>query len=97
MTVVIIMIMRITKGTRTALRTAAGIINNTENERYNDPVGALMMEAVSTSETSVNFTQDTQCNTSEHSHLRNRRRENVKSRLSYFRDGLYSAHLVNDS
>jgi hypothetical protein len=40
---------------------------------------ALMMEAVSTSETSVNFYETTRRNISEDSHLFTRRRENLKS------------------
>jgi hypothetical protein len=40
---------------------------------------ALMMEAASTSETSVNFYQTTRRNNSEYSHLHTRRRENLKS------------------
>jgi hypothetical protein len=39
---------------------------------------ALMMEAASTSETSVNFYQTTWRNNPEHSHLHFRRRENLK-------------------
>jgi hypothetical protein len=42
---------------------------------------ALMMEAVSTSETSVNFHKTTRCNIPEGCHLHNRRRENLKSHL----------------
>jgi hypothetical protein len=41
----------------------------------------LMMEAVSTSETSVNIRQITRRNIPEDSHLHSRRRENLKSRL----------------
>jgi hypothetical protein len=40
---------------------------------------ALMMEAASTSETSVKFYQTTRRNNSEDSHLHTRRRENLKS------------------
>jgi hypothetical protein len=40
---------------------------------------ALMMEAVRTSETSVNFNQTTRCNNPDDSHLHTRRRENLKS------------------
>jgi hypothetical protein len=40
---------------------------------------ALMMEAASTSETSVNFYQTTRRNNPEDSHLHNRHRENLKS------------------
>jgi hypothetical protein len=40
---------------------------------------ALMMEAVSASETSVNFYQTTRRNNPEDSHLHTRRRENLKS------------------
>jgi hypothetical protein len=40
---------------------------------------ALMMKAVSTSETSVNFYQATRRNNPEDSHLHTRRRENLKS------------------
>jgi hypothetical protein len=39
---------------------------------------ALMMEAVSTYETSVNFYHTTQCNISEDSHLHSCRHENMK-------------------
>jgi hypothetical protein len=42
---------------------------------------ALMMEAASTSETSVNFYQTTWRNNPEDSHLHTRRRENLKSPL----------------
>jgi hypothetical protein len=40
---------------------------------------ALMMELVSTSETSINFYQTTRCDISEGCDLHNRRRENLKS------------------
>jgi hypothetical protein len=40
---------------------------------------AVMMEATSTSETSVNFYQTTRRNNPEDSHLHNRRRENLQS------------------
>jgi hypothetical protein len=40
---------------------------------------ALMMEAASTSEASVNYYQTTQRNIPEDSHLHTRRRENLKS------------------
>jgi hypothetical protein len=40
---------------------------------------ALMMEAASTSETSVNFYQTTRRYNPEYSHLHTRRRENLKS------------------
>jgi hypothetical protein len=43
---------------------------------------ALMMEAVSTSETSVSFCQTTLLNIPEDSHVHTRRRENRKSQLS---------------
>jgi hypothetical protein len=42
---------------------------------------ALMMEALSTYETSVNFYQITRCNIPEDSHLYTRRSENLKSYL----------------
>jgi hypothetical protein len=42
---------------------------------------ALMMEAASTSETSVNFYQTARRNNPEDSHLHTRRRENLKSRF----------------
>jgi hypothetical protein len=42
---------------------------------------ALMMEAVSTFETSVNFYQTTQRNNLEESHLHTHRRENLKSHV----------------
>jgi hypothetical protein len=45
------------------------------------PAIALMMEASSTSETSVNFYQSTRCNNLEESYFLTRRRENLKSRL----------------
>jgi hypothetical protein len=45
------------------------------------PPIALMMEAASTSETSVNFYQTTRRYNPEDSHLHNRRRENLKSYL----------------
>jgi hypothetical protein len=41
-----------------------------------------MMEAASTSETSVNFYQTTRRNNPEDSHLHTRRRENIKSHLT---------------
>jgi hypothetical protein len=44
----------------------------------------LMMEAVSTSETSVNFYQTTRCNNPEDSDLLARRRENLKSHRVHF-------------
>jgi hypothetical protein len=43
---------------------------------------ALMMEAASTSKTSVNFYQTTWCNNPEDSQLHTRRRENLKSHLA---------------
>jgi hypothetical protein len=42
-------------------------------------INALMMEAVRTSETSVNFCETTQRNNSEGYHIHTRRRENLKS------------------
>jgi hypothetical protein len=42
---------------------------------------ALMMEAISTSKTSVNFYQTTRRNIPENSHLRTGRRENLKSHI----------------
>jgi hypothetical protein len=42
---------------------------------------ALMMEATSTSEISVNFYQTTRRNNPEDSHLRTRRRENLKPQV----------------
>jgi hypothetical protein len=42
---------------------------------------ALMMEAASTSETSVNFYQTTRRNNPEDSHLHTHRRENLKSHM----------------
>jgi hypothetical protein len=44
---------------------------------------ALMMEAASTSEMSVNFYQTTRRNNPEDSHLHTRRRENLKSHITY--------------
>jgi hypothetical protein len=44
---------------------------------------ALMMEAISTSETYVNFYQNTRRNIPEDSHLHTRRRENLKSHLIF--------------
>jgi hypothetical protein len=43
--------------------------------------GTLMMEAVSISETSVHFYQTTRRNIPADSHLRTRRRENLKSHI----------------
>jgi hypothetical protein len=43
------------------------------------PIIALMMEAASTSETSVNFYQTTRRNNPEDSHLHTRRHENLQS------------------
>jgi hypothetical protein len=43
-------------------------------------VVALTMEAVSSTEASVNFNQTTRCNKAEDSHLHTRSRENLKSR-----------------
>jgi hypothetical protein len=43
----------------------------------------MMMEAVSTSETSVSFYQTTRRNIPEYSHFHTRHRENLKSRLVY--------------
>jgi hypothetical protein len=42
---------------------------------------SLMMEAASTSETTVNFFQTTQRNIQDNSHLHTRRRENLKSHI----------------
>jgi hypothetical protein len=54
---------------------------------------ALMMEAASTSETSVNFYQTTRRNNQEDTHLHTRRRENLKShflsRMTIFLYKLY--------
>jgi hypothetical protein len=47
-------------------------------------IAALMMEAVSTSETSVNIYQTTRCNIQEDSHLHTCRREKLKSRHSLY-------------
>jgi hypothetical protein len=44
----------------------------------------LIMEAVSTSETSVHFYQNTWCNIPEDSHLHTRCRENLKSQVFIF-------------
>jgi hypothetical protein len=44
-----------------------------------------MMEAASTSETSVNFCQNTRRNIPEDSHLRTHRRENLKSHPTKFK------------
>jgi hypothetical protein len=45
------------------------------------------MEAVSTSEASVNFYRTTRCNIREDSHLHTRRRENLKShQLQFVKD-----------
>jgi hypothetical protein len=43
------------------------------------PIIALMMEAVSISDTSVNFYETTRFNIPEDSHFHTRRRENLKS------------------
>jgi hypothetical protein len=43
------------------------------------PSQVLMMEAVNSSETSVNICQTTRCNILEDGHLHTRRRENLKS------------------
>jgi hypothetical protein len=45
----------------------------------------MMMEAVITSETSVNFYETTRRNIPEDSHLHTRRRENLKSNLLFRR------------
>jgi hypothetical protein len=50
----------------------------TRSSQWNHPV---MMEAVSSSETSVNIYQTTRHNIPEDSHLHIRRRENLKSHL----------------
>jgi hypothetical protein len=55
----------------------------------------LMMEAASTSETSVNFYQTTQRNNPEDSHLHTRRRENLKSHLKGCK-GVEWIHLAQD-
>jgi hypothetical protein len=46
--------------------------------------GAVVMEAASTSETSVTFYQITRRNNPEDSHLHTRRRENLKSHNTQF-------------
>jgi hypothetical protein len=51
------------------------------SELLTDSIMALMMEAVSTSETSVNFYQTTRSNITEDTHLHTRRQENLKSHL----------------
>jgi hypothetical protein len=53
-----------------------------------------MMEAVSTSETSVNFYQTTRRNILQDSHIRTRRRENLKSHVVYWKSKLTSDNLV---
>lgn len=55
----------------------AGIIN--VSERLVASIMVLVMVAVSTSETSVNFNQTTRCNIPEDSQLHSRRHENLKS------------------
>jgi hypothetical protein len=45
-------------------------------------LNVLMMEAVCTSETSVNFYETTWCNIAEDSHLNSRSHENLKSYLA---------------
>jgi hypothetical protein len=47
--------------------------------------GTLMMQALSASETSVNFYETTRRNIPEDSHLRTRCRENLKSHLTLSR------------
>jgi hypothetical protein len=49
--------------------------------------GAVMMEAASTSETSVNFYQTTRRNIPEDSHLHARRREKLKSHIELHGSG----------
>jgi hypothetical protein len=49
--------------------------------RFRGAIIAIMMEAASTSETSVNFYQTTQRYNPEDSHLHTRHRENLKSQL----------------
>jgi hypothetical protein len=56
---------------------------------------ALIMEAASTSETSVNFSQTTRCNNPEDSHLRTRHRENLKSHKTEFHWILSSVETLN--
>jgi hypothetical protein len=53
-----------------------------------DDVSYLMMEAASTSETSVNFYQTTRRNNPEDSHLRTNRREKLKHRLWFLLETL---------
>jgi hypothetical protein len=53
---------------------------------------ALMMEAVSTSETSVNFYQTTRPNIPEDSYLHTGRRENLKSHKTYVEPEEDSSH-----
>jgi hypothetical protein len=58
---------------------------------------ALMMEASSTSETSVNFYQTTRRNNTEDSHLRTRRRKNLKShKVSHYKDQLVNVVAGNN-
>jgi hypothetical protein len=61
---------------------------------------ALMMEAASTSKLQVNFYQTIRRNNPKHSHLHNRRRENLKSHMNQMFSALttqklhsHSAHL----
>jgi hypothetical protein len=50
---------------------------------------ALMMEALSFSETSVNIYQTTRCNYPEDNHIHTRRRENLKSHRDDRQIGYY--------
>jgi hypothetical protein len=59
----------------------ASIIRATFQRGLLPPSSGCMMEAVSTSEMSVNFYQTTRRNIPEDSHLHNRRLENLKTYL----------------
>jgi hypothetical protein len=56
---------------------------------------ALMMEAASNSETSVNFYQTTRCNNLEDSHRHTRRRENLKSHTVKYLQGSNGTIIIN--
>jgi hypothetical protein len=67
-------------------------------DRCNSDIQCLMMEAASTSETSVNFYQTTRRNNSGDSHLHTCRRENLKPHLVNMLFSCYSsAPQANDA
>jgi hypothetical protein len=59
------------------------VVSSKFTDLHHQGANALLIEAASTSETSVNFYHTTQRNNPEDSHLYTRRRKNLKFHLTY--------------